>query len=213
MADIAFVKGEKALYAPKDEPALIDVPPMTFFMIDGTGDPNEPGGAYQQAVGLLYALSYTVKMAPKNGYTPEGYFEYSVAPLEGLWRMADGSAGVDYDRKAQFMWTSMIRQPSFVTDEVFRWARVEVLRKKKLDAGAARLASYAEGLCVQCLHIGPYSAEPATLARMEAFIAGHGLAADIPARLHHELYIQDPTRTDPTKLKTILRTPVRAVGA
>lgn len=103
----------------------------------------------------------------------------------------------------------MIRQPDFVTDEVFQWAIAEVRRKKKLDAGAARLATYAEGLCVQCLHIGPYSAEPATLARMEAFISANGLTVDIPARLHHELYIQDPTRTDPAKLKTILRTPVR----
>lgn len=209
MTEPVFVKGEKALYGPKAEPALIDVPPMKFFMIEGVGNPNEEGGAYQQAVGLLYALSYTVKMSVKGGYTPNGYFDYSVAPLEGLWRMADGSAGVDYDRKSQFAWTSMIRQPDFVTDEVFQWAIAEVRRKKKLDAGAARLATYAEGLCVQCLHIGPYSAEPATLARMEAFISANGLTVDIPARLHHELYIQDPTRTDPAKLKTILRTPVR----
>ncbi len=213
MADTVFVKGEKALYAPKAEPVLIDVPPMVFFTVDGVGNPNEPGGAYQQAVGLLYALSYTVKMAPKNGCTPEGYFQYSVAPLEGLWRMADGSAGVDMNRKSQFAWTAMIRQPAFVTDEVFRWAQAEVLRKKKLDASAARLSAYAEGLCVQCLHIGPYSAEPATLARMEAFIAAQELRVDIPARLHHELYIQDPTRTDPAKLKTILRTPVRHADA
>ncbi len=209
MAEPVFVKGEKALYAPKAEPALIDVPPMRFFMIDGVGNPNEEGGAYQQAVGLLYALSYTVKMSVKGSYTPDGYFDYSVAPLEGLWSMADGSAGVDYDRKSQFAWTSMIRQPDFVTDEVFEWAAAEVRRKKKLDASAARLATYAEGLCVQCLHTGPYSEEPATLARMEAFITANGLSVDIPARRHHELYIQDPTRTDPAKLKTILREPVR----
>jgi hypothetical protein len=185
---------------------------MRFFMVDGVGDPNEPAGAYAQAVSLLYALSYTVKMSAKSGNAPQGYFDYGVAQLEGLWRMADGSEGVDYDRKSAFAWTAMIRQPDFVTDEVFRWAQAEVRRKKKLDAGIARLAPYAEGLCVQCLHTGPYSAEPATLARMEAFIRANGFTADIPARRHHEVYLQDPQRTDPQKLKTILRTPVRQLA-
>ena len=210
MPDTTFVKGEKTLYAPKAEPALIDVPPMRFFMIDGQGDPNETGGAYQQAVGLLYALSYTVKMSYKGSYVPDGYFEYTVAPLEGLWSMANGETGVDYRRKSAFEWTAMIRQPAFVTDTVFDWAKAEVLRKKKLDASAARLNVYAEGLCVQCLHIGPYDAEPATVARMEAYIAAAHVKADYVTRRHHELYIQDPNRTAPEKLKTILRIPVLA---
>jgi hypothetical protein len=212
VATSVFVKGEKALYAPKGEPAIIDVPPMRFFMVDGVGDPNEPAGAYAQAVSLLYALSYTVKMSAKSGNAPQGYFGYGVAPLEGFWRMADGSEGVDYDRKSAFAWTAMIRQPDFVTEDVLHWAQAEVRRKKKLDAGIARLAPYAEGLCVHCLHTGPYSAEPATLARMEAFIRANGFTADIPARRHHEVYLQDPQRTDPQKLKTILRTPVRQLA-
>lgn len=210
MPVVPFVKGEKSLYAPKNEPALIDVPPMRFFMIDGQGDPNETGGAYQQAVGLLYGLSYTIKMSYKGSYIPEGYFEYSVAPLEGLWSMANGEAGVDFGRKRAFAWTSMIRQPDFVTDTVFEWAKAEMLRKKKQDASAVRLAVYDEGLCVQCLHIGPYNAEPATVARMEALMATAHVSADYAHRRHHELYIQDPNRTAPEKLKTILRIPVIA---
>ncbi len=208
MEPVTFVKGEKALYAPKAEPALVDVPLMPFFMADGVGDPNEPGGAFQRAVGLLYGLSYTVRMSAKNGNAPPGYFEYTVAPLEGLWQMADSEPGVDFARKHRFAFTAMIRQPGFVTEAVFAWAKAELMRKKKLDAGSLRLAEYAEGLCVQCLHIGPYATEPATVARMEAYMAANGLAADYAARRHHELYIQDPARVAPETLKTILRIPV-----
>lgn len=210
MASALFVKGEKELYSPKAEPALIDVPPMTFFMVDGQGNPNEEGGAYKQAVGLLYALSYTVKMSKMGGWQPEGYFEYSVAPLEGLWQMADNMPGVDSEHKELFQWTAMIRQPDFVTEEVYRWALAEVLRKKKLDASAVRLQAYTEGRCVQCLHTGPYDAEPATVARMEAFMEANGVVGDYKHRRHHELYLKDPSRTAPEQLKTILRIPVVA---
>lgn len=210
MAGTLFVKGEKELYSPTAEPALIDVPPMPFFMIDGLGSPNEEGGAYHQAVGLLYALSYTVKMSKMGEWQPDGYFDYSVAPLEGLWQMAGGVPGVDYDHKEQFQWTAMIRQPGFVTEEVYRWALAEALRKKKVDASAVRLETYAEGRCVQCLHIGPYDAEPATVARMEAFMQAHGVIGDYEHRRHHEIYLGDPNRTAPEKLKTILRIPVVA---
>lgn len=209
METAVFVKGEKALYAPKAEPALLEVPPMRFFMADGVGDPNEAGGAFQQAVSLLYGLAYTVRMSAKSGQAPQGYFEYTVAPLEGLWSMADNEPGVDFARKHRFAWTVMIRQPAFVTEAVFTWAKAELARKKKRDAADARLAEYAEGLCVQCMHIGPYAAEPATVARMEAYMVAHGLVPDYASRRHHELYVQDPARVAPEKLKTILRIPVR----
>ena len=203
-----FVKGEKQLYQPKAQPALIEVPPMRFFMVDGQGDPNEADGAYRRAVGILYAMSYTVKMSKMGVWQPEGYFEYSVAPLEGLWQMAGNAPGVDYAHKEQFEWTAMIRQPDFVTDEVFRWALGEVLHKKKLYASDVRLQTYAEGRCVQCMHTGPYDAEPATVARMEVFMAEQGLTGDYLHRRHHEIYLKDPTRTLPEKLQTILRIPV-----
>lgn len=207
MPDGVFVIGQPQFYAPKTEPALVDLPPMRFLMIDGQGDPNEENGAYQKAVGLLYGLAYTLKMAGKGSDRPQGYFDYSVAPLEGLWHMANGMQGVDLANKGGFAWTAMIRQPEFVTDAVFAWAKAEVLRKKKLDASAVTLGTYAEGLCVQCLHIGPYSAEPATVAHMEAFLRAQRLTPDYAHRRHHELYLQDPKRTAPEKLKTILRIP------
>jgi hypothetical protein len=205
-----YKKKYKDLYVPKSKPVKILVPPMKFIMVEGTGDPNEEDGAYTNAVGLLYTLSYTIKMSTMSGSAPEGYFDYVVPPLEGLWWMADGLAGVDYSRKSDFCWVSMIRQPEFVTPEVFAWACAEARRKKDIDFSPARLETLDEGLCVQCMHIGPYDDEPATVAKMEAFIEANGLINDIgDNRRHHEIYLSDPRRGDPAKLKTVLRVPVR----
>lgn len=205
--ETVFVKGEKALYAPGTQPSQVVVPPMRFFLVDGTGDPNEEGGAYQQALGLLYTLSYTVKMSKLGSFVPEGYFEYSVAPLEGLWEMNDGMPGVDYARKGDFRWTMMIRQPDFVTPDVFAWACDEARRKKKIDPSPVRCEVYDEGLCVQCMHHGPYDDEPATVARIEAYMRENGLSGDYEHRRHHEIYLKDPRRTEPDKLRTVLRIP------
>ena len=187
---IDFKKAYKDLYVPKTSPAQIAVPPMTFLMVDGAGDPNAEGGAYQDAITLLYALSYTVKMSKLGGKAPQGYFEYVVPPLEGLWWMAEGAPGVDYNNKAGFCWTAMIRQPEFVTPEVFTWAAEEVRRKKGLDPLPARLDTLEEGLCVQCMHLGPYDEEPATLAKIETFIRENGLLNDIgpPAPPSRDLF-------------------------
>lgn len=204
-----FKKERKDLYQPKTEPAIVDVPQMTFIAVDGTGDPNEPGGAYAVAMEILYALSYTIKMSGKSGRMIDGFFAYRVPPLEGLWQMADGRPGVDYGDKSGFGWTSMIRQPEFVNDTVFRWAREEVERKKRIDASAARLLPYHEGLCVQCMHIGPYDDEPATIERMDRFALQNGYRIDLGgARRHHEIYLGDPRKTSPEKLNTVLRHPV-----
>jgi len=210
MAAVDFKKEFPDLYLPKAAPSLIDVPPMTFIMIDGQGDPNEEEGAYAAAVGLLYALSYTIKMSKMGGAAPAGYFEYVVPPLEGLWWMAGDVPGVDFHRKDQFCWTGMIRQPEFVTEDVFRAACEAAARKKKLDTAPARLARFEEGLCVQCMHVGPYDAEPATVEKMERFIKDNGLVLDLsPARKHHEIYLGDPRKTAPDKLKTVIRHPVK----
>ena len=208
MEEKAFVKGEPQFYAPTSEPTALEIPPMRFLMIDGQGDPNEENGTYQQAVGMLFSLAYTLKMSGKGDHAPLGYFPYSVAPLEGLWSMASGMHGVDLSNKSGFAWTAMIRQPDFVTDDALIWAKQEVLRKKKIDASAVRLETYAEGLCVQCLHIGPYQDEPATVARMETYLLTHRLTADHAHRRHHEIYLKSPQRTAPDKLHTILRIPV-----
>lgn len=210
MAAFDFKKEYKDLYAPKDKPALITVPPMTFFAIEGEGNPNEPGGAYSKALELLYALSYTVKMSHLSALAIEGYFPYVVPPLEGLWWMKDGAPGVDYGNKAGFCWISMIRQPDFVTDDVFAWACEEVGRKKKLDTTPARRWRYDEGLCAQIMHLGGYDDEPATVARMTEFIEQNGYTPDLGGpRRHHEIYLSDLRKIAPEKRKTVIRHPVK----
>jgi len=206
-----FLKEYKALYQPKTVPAIIDVPEMVFFAVDGKGNPNEPDGEYGKAVGLLYALSYTVKMSDKGKTQLAGFFPYKVAPLEGLWQMAGGVPGVDYNNKDKFEWTSMIRQPEFVDEAVFEWACGEVRRKKGLDTSRARLLRFREGLCVQMMHIGSYDAEPASVERMDAFLAQNGYRNDLGLRRHHEIYLGDPSKSAPEKLKTILRHPVAKI--
>lgn len=203
-----FVKEQKELYQPKAEPSIIEVPEMTFFAVDGRGNPNEQEGPYAEAVQLLYALSYTIKMSGKGKTALQGFFEYRVPPLEGLWQMAEGQPGVDYANKDRFEWTSMIRQPDFVDEAAFDWACGEVRRKKGLDTSRARLLRYREGLCVQILHIGPYDAEPTTVARMDAYLAQIGYRNDFGTRKHHEIYLGDPRKTAPEKLRTIIRHPV-----
>ncbi len=212
MEKFSFVKAYPMLYSPGAQPALIDVPEMNFLQVEGSGDPNESEGAYAKAVELLYALSYTIKMVPKGGSAAEGYFEYAVPPLEGLWWFGDGAVDVMTADKRQYRWISMIRQPEFVTPDVLGWAAGEVLRKKKLDTSGARFVRFHEGLCVQAMHVGPYSAEPETIRRMHGFLAEGGLLPDLSdTRRHHEIYLGNPRRAAPEKLRTVLRLPVRRV--
>ena len=208
-----YKKAFKALYQPPAAPTEIVVPAMTFLMVDGKGDPNDLDGDYSKAVSLLYALTYTIKMSKKAGKAPEGYFDYVVPPLEGLWWYDDGGP-FRFGGKAHFCWTSMIRQPDFVTPVVFDWAcREAALKKPELDTSAARLAVFDEELCVQCLHTGPYDDEPATVAKMEAYMRESGLEHDFSdTRRHHEIYLGDPRKSDPAKLKTIVRHPVKRLG-
>ncbi len=210
MAAFDYKKEYKQLYQPKKEPELIQVPPMQFVAVEGKGDPNEEKGAYSNALSLLYGISFTIKMSHLGSKKIEGYFPYVVPPLEGLWWMANGDPGIDYSRKSEFCWVSMIRLPEFVDQAVFDWAREEVFRKKKIDASAARLFRWEEGLCVQSMHLGPYDNEPATITRMEAFMQESGHQEDFgPNRFHHEIYLSDPRRTASEKLKTIIRHPVK----
>ena len=209
MGKLEYVKAFPEFYAPGTEPELADVPEMVFLQVDGSGDPNEPEGEYAKALELLYTLAYTIKMSPKGGVALEGYFEYVVPPLEGLWAFGDGAMDLAAADKRQFRWTSMIRQPEFVTDQVFEWAAGEVRRKKKLDTSRAKLARFREGLAVQCMHIGPYATEPRTVEKMRAYMEVSGLLPDFSeARRHHEIYLGDPRRTAPEKLRTVLRHPV-----
>ena len=205
-----FKKEYKALYLPPTKPQLIDVPEMVFIMVDGNGDPNN-SAEYQHALALLYGLSYTIKMSRKNGSEPEGFYEFVVPPLEGFWwgeeGLFDSSQSLD---KGRFCWTSMIRQPEFVTPEVFA-SMQQVLSKKKpeLDVSLARLETMTEGACAQIMHIGSYDDEPASIDMLEHFITESGFRNDISAsRRHHEIYLNDPRKTAPEKRKTVIRHPI-----
>lgn len=207
-----YKKEYKDIYLPPKKPMLIDVPPINYVAVRGQGDPNEEGGAYQHALQLLYGLSFTIKMAPKTGHDIEGYFPYVVPPLEGFWWLEGGSVVFDPARKSEFNWISCIRLPDFATPEVLRWAKEEAARKKKADFSAAEFLAVDEGLCVQCMHVGSYDSEPATIDAMHRFAEEQGCAIDLTdRRLHHEIYLSDPRRTAPEKLKTVIRLPVKRI--
>jgi len=204
-----FKKQFRDQYQPSRTPGIVSVPAMRYVAMRGRGNPNEEGGAYQRAIELLYGISYTIKMSPKAGHAIDGYFEYVVSPLEGFW-WQEGVQGVDYARKDDFNWISCIRLPDFVTPDEFAWAIDEATRKKRRDFSSVELLSVEEGTCVQCLHLGPYDDEPATVDAMHAVAEEQGYVPDFSnTRLHHEIYLSDPRRTAPDKLKTVIRHPVR----
>ncbi|OEH86979.1 transcriptional regulator [Desulfuribacillus stibiiarsenatis] len=202
-----YKKEYKEFYMPKDKPMLIDVPSMNFIMVDGNGDPND-NPEFENAVELLYGLSYTIKMSHKKGKQPEGFFEYVVPPLEGLWWVEDGQ--FSFDIRDNWKWTVMLRQPEFVTEEVFQWACTEVSKKKpELDIQLARFENFEEGLCVQILHKGPYETEPESVALMDEFIRLEDLEDCLRTRgKHHEIYLSDPRKSKPESMKTVIRHPV-----
>lgn len=208
MAGLDYKKEYKDLYLPGRAPAIVEVPAMRFVMVDGRGAPGGPD--YQAAMQALYALSFTIKMSRLAKWPIDGYFEYVVPPLEGLWSVEGGAFDWTAPRE-RWRWTSMIRLPDFVTEAVFQEALRRCREKKpQADLARARFERFAEGLCVQALHVGPYNAEAETLERMRAFLGENGLADDVSsARPHHEIYLSDPRRTAPERLKTVLRTPAR----
>jgi hypothetical protein len=204
-------KALRELYLPPTRPTIVDVPEMTFVMVDGAGNPNDEEGAYARAIQTLYSLTYTIKMSPRAGSAPEGFFDFAVPPLEGLWTFPlEQFDGVHVPKDA-LIWTSMIRLPEFVTPEVLDWACAEVARKKKdVDTSRARVETWTEGLCVQIMHIGPYDTEPESVERMHAWAESQGYVVDLSdERRHHEIYLGDPRRTASDRLKTVVRHPIR----
>ena len=206
-----FKKEYKEFYMPKNKPGIVSVPGMNYIAVRGQGDPNVEDGEYKQAIELLYGIAYTIKMSKKGDHQIEGYFDYVVPPLEGFW-WQDGIDGVDYAHKENFHWISVIRLPDFVTRDDFGWAVKEAERKKKTDFSKVEFLTYDEGLCVQCIHIGPYDDEPATVELMHAFMEEQGYVLDInDRRLHHEIYLSDARKVAPEKLKTVIRHPIRKI--
>lgn len=206
-----YKKEYKEFYLPPKKPGIIEIPEMNYVAVRGKGDPNDPDGEYKASIGLLYGIAFTIKMSYKGSHKIDGYFSYVVPPLEGLWQQA-GIAGIDYAHKENFSWISMIRLPEFVTKEEFDWAVAEATAKKQSDFSKAEFFTYREGLCVQCMHIGSYDDEPETIRRMEAYAQENGYIPDFSeARLHHEIYLSDPRRTAPEKLRTVIRHPIRQI--
>ena len=204
-----FKKEYKELYKPKDKPSIINVEKANFIAVRGVGDPNAENSEYKQSISLLYPIAYAIKMSKKGDYKIDGYFDFVVPPLEGFW-WQEGIKGVDYANKDSFNFISLIRMPDFVTKEVFEWAIEEATRKKKKDFSKVEFFTYDEGLCVQCMHIGPYNDEPITVEAMHEYMIEQGYELDITdERFHHEVYISDVRKTSPEKLKTVLRHPIK----
>lgn len=204
-----FKKEYKELYMPKNKPEILTVPKANYIAVSGIGDPNEEGGAYQQAISILYAVAYTLKMSHKSGYKIERFFEYVVPPLEGFWRQ-ENINGVDYSDKSAFHWISVIRTPDFIMKKDFDWAVQTAAKKKKLDCSSAEFLTVEEGLCVQIMHLGAFDDEPKSVALMDAYLQENGYVNDLSEkRLHHEIYMSDARKVAPEKWKTVIRHPIK----
>jgi len=204
-----FKKEYKEFYMPKAKPEIVDVPAANYIAVRGKGDPNEVDGPYQQAIGVLYSVAYTLKMSYMTDYKIDGFFQYVVPPLEGFW-CQENAAELDYSDKSNFSWISVIRLPDFIKQDDFQWAATTASAKKKIDCSAAEFLTIDEGLCVQMMHVGPYDDEPTSIALMDSFLEKNGYADDANEnRLHHEIYLSDPRRVAPEKLKTVIRRPIR----
>ena len=204
-----YKKEYKEFYLPPKKPVAVRVPPMNYVAVRGQGNPNDEDGEYKRSIGILYAVSYTLKMSKMGKHKLDGYFDYVVPPLEGLWQMNDGGL-FDSARKDDLRWISMIRLPDFVKKGDFEWAVEEGSAKKKTDLSSAEFFTVDEGLCVQCMHFGSYDSEPATISAMREYVETHGYEFDLTdTRLHHEIYLSDPRKTAAEKLKTVIRIPIK----
>ena len=204
-----FKKEYKEFYMPKNQPSIIEVPKMNYIAVKGKGNPNDENGDYKNTIGLLYAIAYTIKMSYKGSHKIEGFFQYVVPPLEGFW-WQENTKGMDYERKDDLCFISLIRLPDFVTEDDFRWAIEEATLKKKQDFSRVDFFTYDEGVCVQCMHIGSYDDEPATIDLMHRYMDEKGYELDITdTRYHHEIYLSDPRKCHVSKLKTVIRHPIK----
>ncbi len=205
-----FKKEYKELYPSKDKPSIVKVPKMNYIVVRGKGDPNDEDSEYKTTIGLLYGIAYTIKMSKMGDHQIAGYFDFVVPPLEGFWWQDGNNEGIDYAHKDDFNFISAIRLPDFATKADFDWAMVEATQKKKQDFSKVEFLTYDEGLCIQCLHVGSYDDEPATVAKMHEFMIENGYELDVQnPRYHHEIYLSDPRKCAPEKLKTVIRHPIK----
>ncbi len=205
-----YKKEYKEFYMPKNKPHIIEIPTMNYLAVRGKGNPNEERGEYKASIELLYSIAFTLKMSYKTDYKIDGYFEYVVPPLEGFWWQKDRVGSFDYEHKEDMEFISLIRLPDFITKKDFDWAIQEATNKKKRDFSKVEFLTYREGICVQCMHIGSYDDEPATIKLMDDYIEENGYVLDIDdKRFHHEIYLSDPRRVAKENLKTVIRHPIR----
>jgi len=208
-----FKKEYKEFYMPKDKPSIVEIPKMNYIAVRGQGNPNAENSDYKKTIGLLYAIAYTIKMSYKGTYKIDGFFEYVVPPLEGFWWQDGIKGSIDYNNKDAMHFISVIRLPDFVSKKDFEWAIDEATKKKKADFSRVEFITYNEGTCVQCMHIGSYDDEPETINLMHLFAEENGYELDITnERLHHEIYLSDPRKCDVSKLKTVIRHPIKKVN-
>ncbi len=208
-----YKKEYKEFYMPKNRPSIVNLPKMNYLAIRGKGDPNEKEGDYKNTIGLLYGVAYTIKMSYKSNYKIEGFFQYVVPPLEGFW-WQDDIKGMDYERKEELNFISLIRLPDFVSEKDFEWAIEEATKKKQQDYSRVEFFTYDEGLCVQCMHLGAYDDEPATVDLMHQYMRENGYELDITdQRYHHEIHLSDPRKCDVNKLKTVIRHPIKKIAS
>lgn len=204
-----YKKEYKEFYMPKNKPSIVEVPSMNYIAVRGKGNPNEEGSEYKQSIGLLYGIAFTIKMSKMGSHKIDGYFDYVVPPLEGFW-WQENTKEIDYSKKEDFHFISVIRLPDFVTKKDFDWAIEEASKKKKEDFSKVEFLTVDERLCVQCMHIGSYDDEPGTIEIMHEFMTAEGYELDISdTRLHHEIYLSDARRVAPEKLKTVIRHPIK----
>ena len=205
-----FKKEYKEFYMPKNKPNIVKIPKMNYIAVRGKGNPNEENGDYKNTIGLLYSVAYTIKMSYKGTHKIDGFFEYVVPPLEGFWWQDGLNGTIDYRNKNTMHFISIIRLPNFVTKKDFNWAIEEATKKKKQDFSRVEFLTYDEGLCVQCMHLGSYDDEPATVNLMHEYMKENGYELDITdERYHHEIYLSDPRKCDVSKLKTVIRHPIK----
>lgn len=204
-----FKKEYKEFYLPPKKPGIVTVPAMNYIAVRGKGNPNDENGEYKEGIGLLYGIAFAIKMSYKGNHKMDGYFQYVVPPLEGFW-WQNGIAGIDYNHKENFNFISVIRVPDFVTKEEFDWAVGEATEKKKTDFSKVEFFTYHEGECVQCMHIGSFDDEPQTIEAMHEYAKQQGYETDITdTRYHHEIYLSDPRKCDASKLRTVVRHPIK----
>lgn len=209
-----YKKEYKEFYMPKKTPAIIKIPKMNYIAVRGKGNPNDEIGEYKKSIEILYAIAYTLKMSYKGDHKIDGFFQYVVPPLEGLWWQEGSGNSIDYNNKEDMKFISIIRMPDFVSEKDFKWALEEASLKKKQDFSKAEFLPYDEGICVQCMHIGSYDDEPETISLMNKFAAEAGYETDITdVRFHHEIYLSDPRRCDESRLKTVIRHPVKKINS